>query len=690
MKSPKKHHIDLHDTLKEKNDIIFLGSRESGKTSLAHKIAISCADGVSDEIRVPAIIDMRDTPLTFNLKKGILTYYNVIDEGIDTQNIQKCIREKYNEIKFLIILDNFDESNQKHIRAIKQMVLSRKNIRFVALTSAGLSDNNKISKFKSIFSDPKLYSINDFPTKYIRDLSNRKLSFSGEHNPQLVEKIVNQFRENDLPRNGYIVSLLLWSWEQNDKKENINEALLIQSLIDYLLQSADFTQAVRGTFDSRLKSLLLQEISNKIFSSGDYEDSGKLQEFLKKFLEGKGLEFDCIDVLNTLCRSGILKRSNDRVSFKYRCFQEYFNSLYLMQDRDRIIVATNHKNIIPHIREIEFITSLERKSLDIAKNIQKDITKILNDMFPDEDNKPDLLSMNFDSSEINLLNQKTEQLRHINITQDMVDDINDTLEQKSKEHEQKIDTQKKISSLSIRNNSENNKIIPNDSVEIKDDWNDNYDIISANLLLARVIKFSEFDDIENKIENIKHHIKNTILISIFFSNEISKRDWHNDDLMNKIIKNKLNESQEETDNFIRNIKNIAKLAAPLMFISRLKEELSGSSTFIALEKIIADPTTDFETKIIASLFLTCNFKKENLQNLKTLALSTDSTYYKLLIIECMSYSWVTSVIPETIKKEYLDIIAEIERHLTKNFGHQGKLRKGKIIEKLNKDRFPKD
>ncbi|BBC79966.1 predicted NTPase [Acetobacter orientalis] len=126
MKPQKKHYIDLHDTLKEKNDIIFLGSRESGKTSLAHKIAISCADGVSDEIRVPAIIDMRDTPLTFNLKKGILTYYNVMDEGIDTHNIQKCIREKYNEIKFLIILDNFDETNQKHLNAINKMVLSRK------------------------------------------------------------------------------------------------------------------------------------------------------------------------------------------------------------------------------------------------------------------------------------------------------------------------------------------------------------------------------------------------------------------------------------------------------------------------------------------------------------------------------------------------------------------------------------
>ncbi|BBC79968.1 glutamate receptor 2.8-like [Acetobacter orientalis] len=88
--------------------------------------------------------------------------------------------------------------------------------------------------------------------------------------------------------------------------------------------------------------------------------------------------------------------------------------------------------------------------------------------------------------------------------------------------------------------------------------------------------------------------------------------------------------------------------------------------------------------------MTCNFKKENLQNLKELAMSTDSIYYKLLIIECMSYSWMTSVIPEEMKNEYLDVIAEIERNLTKNFGPQGKLRKGKIIEQLTKDRFTED
>ncbi|BBC79967.1 hybrid sensor histidine kinase/response regulator [Acetobacter orientalis] len=178
-----------------------------------------------------------------------------------------------------------------------------------------------------------------------------------------------------------------------------------------------------------------------------------------------------------------------------------------MQDRNRLIIATNHKNIVSHSREIEFITSLERRSLGIPQSIQENISKILNDIFPDKNNIPDLLSMDFNSSKINLLKQKTEKLRHINITQDMVDDINDSLEQKSKENKQKIDTQKKNASLSIRKSTEKNNFIPNNNIENEDDWINNYDIISVNALLARVIKFSEFDDIEDKIENINHHIK---------------------------------------------------------------------------------------------------------------------------------------------------------------------------------------
>ncbi|GCD57602.1 hypothetical protein NBRC3278_0165 [Acetobacter pasteurianus NBRC 3278] len=686
MNNAHAKNVKLTDILTKKNDIIFLGGRESGKTSLAHKIAISCTDGICDEVRVPAIIDMRDTALTFHLKKAILTYYNIIDDRIETQSIQRCIRENFNSIKFLVILDNFDEHNKKHISALAKMSNDRKNIRFIVFSSLNISINsvnNKASKLKDLFFEPVIYNIQDFPTKYIRDLSNKKLSFSGEHNPQLVEKIVNQFRENDLPRNGYIVSLLLWSWEKNGKKENINEALLIESLIDYLLNVADFTQAIRGTFDSKLKSLLLQEIASKMFSGGDYEDSVALQRFLKDFLDGKGLEFDSIDVLDTLCRSGILKRSNDRVSFKYRCFQEYFNALYLMQNSSRILKATEHNNILSHSREIEFMTSLSRLSLGISERLQKDLQFTLNHLIPNKSSENSLKSMNFDSTRMHLFEPKTEKLRNINITQDMVDDINDSVDRKYREKEKEKNERKKTASLSIRENHDD-KV--SEVSEVSDNNDKNYDIISVNTLLARIIKFSEFEDIDIKIKSIILSIKNTVLISIFFVDEIAKRKWENEDIVKKLIK----KTHVEFETVVSDIKNLSKLVAPLMFVNILREELPGPSTFIALEKILDDTNHDFEVRLIAGIYLIFNFKRESLHKLKKLLLNVDNIYYKLFVIECMSLAWTTSVIPEPIKNDYLNVIADLERNSQNRRGISGKLQKGALIENIKKRRFKEE
>lgn len=122
---------------------------------------------------------------------------------------------------------------------------------------------------------------------------------------------MRQIKEADLPRNGYIVTLLLWAIAQNNKFEAINESVLIMNMADFLLGKADFTKALHGEFDATSKEITLQEIANHLRIHGGAISQNDLATFLIEYFKTLGLGYDVLDVIDTLCNCGILKKMMD-------------------------------------------------------------------------------------------------------------------------------------------------------------------------------------------------------------------------------------------------------------------------------------------------------------------------------------------------------------------------------------------
>ena len=63
---------------------------------------------------------------------------------------------------------------------------------------------------------------------------------TGEDQEKTFSTVMKHITASDLPRTGYIVTLLLWAIRQGNKLERINEAALIMNMVDFLLGKANF------------------------------------------------------------------------------------------------------------------------------------------------------------------------------------------------------------------------------------------------------------------------------------------------------------------------------------------------------------------------------------------------------------------------------------------------------------------
>ncbi|MDA9399707.1 hypothetical protein ACM42_23610 [Bradyrhizobium sp. CCBAU 25338] len=64
---------------------------------------------------------------------------------------------------------------------------------------------------------------------------------------------MEQLQRAGLRRSGYIISLMIWAIKNKSQSEILNEAVLLQNLIDYVLGRMDYTSVLRREFDFHSK-----------------------------------------------------------------------------------------------------------------------------------------------------------------------------------------------------------------------------------------------------------------------------------------------------------------------------------------------------------------------------------------------------------------------------------------------------
>ena len=337
---------------------------------------------------------------------------------------------------------------------------------------------------------------------------------------------MGHINNSDLPRTGYIVTLLLWAIRQGEKLERINESVLIMNMVDYLLGKANFQKALEKEFDATSKEITLQSFARFVRDHGGITSSNQAITFLIGFFKDRGLDYDASGVLDALCRCGILIKRNGDVSFKYRCFQEYFIARHLDSSEVRLKEALFNRSYLGFQREIELLAGLNRENKVVLEELSFQLATYQPSYIAEVDMKAfdDVVD---EESSVGVSRRKLKQIREKNLTADQIDDLMDAAEaeiaQKRKPKTEKAAPSKSgsvDSEVSSTVSSAHSVNTASDSVLSQPNLHMGAFIATLSLL-GRVIRNSEFAERDLKIKLVRCYVSHAAKFFVYVNGVVS-------------------------------------------------------------------------------------------------------------------------------------------------------------------------
>jgi hypothetical protein len=504
--SARDREIALEVLLRESNNLIIVGARESGKSSLAHYMAVLCAEGVCDRPRVPVVIDFRQLKRNiYGIKRATASYLGEAARGV---NVDTALREG----DFIFLLDNFTIQSATEGAESKRLFEGQSSCRWVCFTDAipRPIDRDQEHEFLSGFRE---IVIEQLPRKSIRELSRRWCDQIGTDSDQIFTTVMNQLQRDSLPRTGYIVTLLLWAVYQERRFERINEAVLLTNMIDYLLGKADFQQALRREFDPTSKEITLQCLAQFLRGCGGVTSVNEVTKFLIAFFQQKGLTYGAADILNKLIECGILYRSEDDISFKYRCFEEYFLACLFRDDPEERDKALEGYKFIEYARELDLLSGLRRRNSDIMTVVGK----VVAEQAPDEITRQRL--DRFDAiaqaeSKVGLSRRKLNDIKKKKITREQIDNLADATDRRLAKKGQE---NRSISAASNNTNGDSKLPCTSSTKQMPAGM-----FLEALDLYGRILRNSEFSDATEKEAGARLYLHNCVKLFLILCEVIDE------------------------------------------------------------------------------------------------------------------------------------------------------------------------
>lgn len=355
--------IEVDSLVNDVDDLIIIGDRKSGRTSLAFHIALELASGRYKNTSIPVFLDIRNHKFEYyELRREVLSFYGPPPTGFE-------LEKSFGDGLYTFIVDNFDVYDEKLLKEFREYTSKFEKCRWIVIaspTNENVIRDRLLSELLPTFRRIRIAELN---RRSIRKLANTWADENSEEPDEVFNRVISQIRRDGLPKTGYIVSLVLWALEQQKQGEKLNESLLLQNVIDHLVGRANFRLSGRSSFNPTAKMLTLQQIAVETRSNGGFSQENDILQSLAVFFQAKKLPYVASDVIEKLIECGVLHRVNDLISFKYKSFEEYFSALRFQANPEELREALSGLEFLRYRRELELLSGLRQKNDDIITAI---------------------------------------------------------------------------------------------------------------------------------------------------------------------------------------------------------------------------------------------------------------------------------------------------------------------------------
>lgn len=351
------------DIINSNDNILLLGSQESGKKSLLYRIIVEFVDDYDIYNKIPVFID-------FNEVKN-KEFTTIIKEytRLSTDRVKEILEKG----KFVFLIDNLSYHESKdlgnQINKLHKLYKDFPKNRIIGTyeyDGIGILPTEIISCSKIPFS---YQFVRGLKTKEIKQIMRQWLpSEDVLKNEESLEKLVNTFSSYHLPNNALSVHLYLWCYENSSEKP-INQAVLMEIYVDLILEKLNKENIYRKTFDSKNKIQLIAMIAEEIIRKEDnlhvlsyLEFHNLIHEYLKKKV---GFTYDEDIIINYLFERKIFTKTiKNEVKFSQVCFLHFFVAKRMQDNLEFKKFILDECRYFNYPKEIDYFTGLVRSDLE--------------------------------------------------------------------------------------------------------------------------------------------------------------------------------------------------------------------------------------------------------------------------------------------------------------------------------------
>lgn len=679
--------VSIDKLLDETDNIILLGKKESGKTTLLQQIGLKYVDKYSDLETIPIYIDMRYLPKKSDKLMKAAIYF-VMKNMFDDATIKKeKIRELIDNGKVVFLIDNIDISDAAHTSLVAKFVQEKGANRFILTMKEEFFQSIDIKKLPDYTKNFEKLYINSFGKAQIRELVTK---WTGKREnlddiSEIVEKINGYCDSINFVKTPFNVSIFMVLWDSDRNFAPQNEGIVMENYLEVILEKLSPEESERSTYSFKIKQHFLSLLAYNMFIKNEYFfTKDEFDEFVYEYHKAKGYKESDSKFSTLFFEKAILSISDGNVVFSHTSILEFYLAEYARNNEKFLDFMMEKRNRVYFKNEICFYSGLVpncKKLLDsIADTIIETIIRNLGiiDML---NNFEIITDFKIEREEL------VKRLEENRPTQKEIDDMSDSSHREVSPYE--FSKNKKTVLLETQLNSEET----DEDQGVPKETEDFYLLV---YIYGSILKNAELLDKSDKIQHLENYMyaMNILLGEIFVLADNIKKEISFEEYKKRNQKEGKELTQEDFEKSKEQALEMIKVTFPIAIQHAILENIGTPKLEIAIDELMEQKESKPFEKFMLE-FLKCDLKLGNIisELRRYIQKETSIGILKLIFIKLVFYYRMRFFGTNTQIYNYiLDLIIEVQiklkpeesPHLTKVFkGNKSVIRKevAKQIEK---------
>lgn len=365
----------LSDFIKNSDNYLIYGLKESGKTTLLNKLMVEFTRLFRYNVDyIPVYLEFSELG-NKRISQIIRDYLSISSE--------EC-RNLLSQNRIVLLVDDITFDDKEKLNKIIEFVQETPNNRIIAAKEQILENTlpTDFWDYNDTFNFNVVY-IQNFKAQQIKSLIKKWFPGQSDDYKKRINGLIKNFEALALPRTPLAVTLFLWIIDKQEKNP-INNSILVQQVVENLLEKTHFENVYQNIFTYQNKIRLLAFIAKKMEDVGDEDFSYRMKysdllNYIEMYLDRR-IKLSPKVIIEDFVKRGILAfNQDDFVKFKFDFLYRYFLSLYINYDEKYKAKLFNTKECLNYFDEIVYYSGLHTDDCSLLNLSQKVLLSVFSE-----------------------------------------------------------------------------------------------------------------------------------------------------------------------------------------------------------------------------------------------------------------------------------------------------------------------